>query len=91
MATTQDYLTQLQIDKENLVANLVARGVDAANDETFTTLVPNLGVVKKDDGAVDDFISSNGKVEMIARCKDQDITFVLDISELLKCLKFLEN
>jgi hypothetical protein len=48
-------------------------------------------LMKKDDGAVDDFISSNGKVEMIARCKDQDITFVLDTSELLKCLKFLEN
>lgn len=48
-------------------------------------------LMKKDDGAVDDFISSSGKVEMIARCKDQNITLVLDTSELLKCLKFLEN
>jgi hypothetical protein len=48
-------------------------------------------LMKKDDGAVDDFISSSGKVEMTARCKDQNITFILDTSELLKCLKFLEN
>lgn len=42
MATTAEYLTQLQTDKATLVTNLVAKGVDATNDETFTTLVPKV-------------------------------------------------
>ena len=42
MATTAEYLTQLQTDKTTLVTNLVAKGVDATNDETFTTLVPKV-------------------------------------------------
>ena len=42
MATTEEYLTQLQTDKTTLVTNLVAKGVDATNDETFTTLVPKV-------------------------------------------------
>ena len=42
MATTTDYLTQLQKDKSTLVTNLVAKGVDATNDETFTSLVPKV-------------------------------------------------
>ena len=42
MATTTDYLTQLQTDKTTLVTNLVAKGVDATNDETFTSLVPKV-------------------------------------------------
>lgn len=42
MATTQDYLTQLQTDKQNLVNNLVEKGVEATNDETFTSLVPKV-------------------------------------------------
>lgn len=48
-------------------------------------------LVKKDDGAVDDFMSASGKVEIKAVCDGQDVTFTLDTSELLKCLKFLEN
>lgn len=42
MATTAEYLTQLQTDKSTLVTNLVAKGVDATNDETFTSLVPKV-------------------------------------------------
>lgn len=42
MATTADYLTQLQTDKQNLVNNLVEKGVEATSDETFTSLVPKV-------------------------------------------------
>ena len=46
MATTAEYLTQLQTDKTTLVTNLVAKGVDATNDETFTTLVPKVASIQ---------------------------------------------
>lgn len=42
MATTQEYLSQLQTDKQTLVDNLVTKGVSASNDETFTSLVPKV-------------------------------------------------
>ena len=42
MATISDYLTQLQTDKQTLVDNLVAKGVEATSDETFTSLVPKV-------------------------------------------------
>lgn len=42
MATTADYLSQLQADKQALVDNLVEKGVEATNDETFTSLVPKV-------------------------------------------------
>lgn len=42
MATTQEYLSQLQADKQTLVNNLVTKGVSASNDETFTSLVPKV-------------------------------------------------
>lgn len=42
MATIAEYFTQLQTDKQNLVNNLVAKGVEATNDETFTSLVPKV-------------------------------------------------
>ena len=48
-------------------------------------------LIKKDDGAVEDFLSASGKVEIAAKCEEQEISFILDIAELLKCLKFLEN
>lgn len=50
MATTAEYLTQLQTDKSTLVTNLVAKGVDATNDETFTSLVPKVANIQ---GGVD--------------------------------------
>lgn len=43
MATTAQYLEQLQADKQMLVDNLVAKGIEATNDETFTSLVPKVG------------------------------------------------
>lgn len=42
MATTQEYLSQLQADKQTLVNNLTTKGVSASNEETFTTLVPKV-------------------------------------------------
>ena len=42
MATTQEYLSQLQSDKQTLVNNLVTKGVSATSDETFTSLVPKV-------------------------------------------------
>lgn len=58
MATTAEYLTQLQTDKATLVTNLVAKGVDATNDETFTTLVPKVANIQ---GGVDinDYFNKN--------------------------------
>lgn len=49
MATTTDYLTQLQTDKQTLVTNLVAKGVEADNSETFTTLVPKVADIQTED------------------------------------------
>lgn len=46
MATTADYLTQLQKDKQTLVDNLVSKGVNASSDETFTFLVPKVAEIK---------------------------------------------
>lgn len=46
MATTTQYLEQLQADKQTLVDNLVAKGVEASNDETFTSLVPKVADIQ---------------------------------------------
>lgn len=46
MATTADYLTQLQTDKQVLVDNLVAKGIEATSDETFTTLAPKVADIQ---------------------------------------------
>lgn len=42
MATTTDYINQLKIDKTNLVNNLVEKGIEATENETFTSLVPKV-------------------------------------------------
>lgn len=42
MATIQEQINQLKVDKQNLVDNLVAKGVEATSEETFTTLVPKV-------------------------------------------------
>lgn len=52
MATIAEQLTQLQNDKQVLVDNLVAKGVDASNDETFTTLVPKINDIPSGGGVV---------------------------------------
>lgn len=51
MATTADYLTQLQADKQTLVDNLVAKGVNATNKETFTSLVPKVAEIQSGGGS----------------------------------------
>lgn len=42
MATISELLSQLQTDKNNLVANLAAKGVETSTSETFTSLVPKV-------------------------------------------------
>ena len=42
MATIQEQINQLKIDKQTLVDNLVEKGVEATSEETFTTLVPKV-------------------------------------------------
>lgn len=48
MATTQDYINQLKIDKQNLVSMLNDMGVEADNNETFTSLTPKVGKIVTD-------------------------------------------
>ena len=48
MATTQDYINQLKIDKQNLVSMLNGMGVEASNNETFTSLTPKVGKIVTD-------------------------------------------
>ena len=48
MATTQDYINQLKIDKQNLVSMLNTMGVEANNNETFTALTPKVGKIVTD-------------------------------------------
>lgn len=45
MATTAQYLEQLQTDKQTLVDNLIAKGISATNDETFTNLIPKISEI----------------------------------------------
>lgn len=48
MATTNEYLQQLQNDKATLVNNLNEQGIKANDDETFTTLCPKVGLLKNE-------------------------------------------
>lgn len=52
MTTISQQLNQLQTDKQTLVDNLVAKGIDATGDETFTSLVPKVANIKGDTGLV---------------------------------------
>lgn len=42
MPTTTDYINQLKTDKSNLVNNLIEKGIEATQEETFTSLVPKV-------------------------------------------------
>ena len=53
MATTSDYLTQLQADKQTLVNNLVEKGVEANANETFTSLAPKVLDIKSGGGELE--------------------------------------
>ena len=50
MATTEQYLNQLQSDKQTLVENLKNKGIEATNEETFTTLVPKVSEIETSGG-----------------------------------------
>ncbi len=54
MATTSDYLKQLQTDKNNLATKLKEKGVDATIDETFTELVPKIDEIKSGNNIVEE-------------------------------------
>ena len=58
MATIQEQINQLKVDKQTLVDNLIEKGVEATSDETFTTLVPK---VKNIQGGIDinDYFETN--------------------------------
>ena len=66
MATIAEQLIQLQNDKQVLVDNLVAKGVEASSDETFTTLAPKVANISS--GSVEGYFeqgqltSNNGSV-----------------------------
>ena len=59
MATIADQLTQLQNDKQTLVNNLVAKGIEATSDETFTTLVPKVNDIQTGGGNIDEYSNTN--------------------------------
>lgn len=46
--TTSDYLQNLVNDRNTLVTNLVAKGIEASNTETFTELVPKVLNIQPD-------------------------------------------
>lgn len=60
MATIAEQLTQLQNDKQVLVDNLVAKGVEASSDETFTSLVPKVADIQSGEVYTPEYISFNG-------------------------------
>lgn len=57
MATIAEQLTQLQTDKETLVNNLVAKGVEATSNETFTTLVPKVNDIQTGGGDISKYFT----------------------------------
>lgn len=62
------------------------------NNETVSSCNDvNFEISKKDEGAVEDVFSSSGIVDIKTKSDGQDITISVNISDLLRCLKFLEN
>ena len=64
MATTTDYINQLKSDKQTLVDNLVAKGVTATSDETFTSLVPKVATISAFEPAGELAITENGTYDV---------------------------
>ena len=58
MAATIDYINSLKQDKTNLVNNLVEKGVEATEDETFTSLVPKVLEIQSGGGDISEYISN---------------------------------
>lgn len=75
-----------------LVTNGKVETSMTVEDETISSVEDvSFEISKKDEGAVEDFISSSGMVEIKTTSGGQDISFSMNISDLLRCLKFLEN
>lgn len=53
MSKIYKYLDNLEADKEVLVDNLVEKGVEATDDETFTTLVAKVATINTEQGKVE--------------------------------------
>ena len=64
MATTTDYINQLKSDKQTLVDNLVAKGVTATSDETFTSLVPKVATISAFEPTGEIAITENGTYDV---------------------------
>lgn len=66
--TTQDYINQLKVDKQNLVAMLNNMGVEATDNETFTSLTPKVGKIVTDPILQDKSITitENGTTDIVA-------------------------
>ena len=64
MATTTDYINQLKSDKQTLVDNLVAKGVTATSDETFTSLVPKVATISGYEPTGELAITENGTYDV---------------------------
>lgn len=59
MATTTDYLTQLQEDKDTLVDNLTEQGITGlTGDETFTELVPKVLDIESGGGDLSEYFNN---------------------------------
>ena len=56
--TTSDYLQNLVNDRDTLVTNLVAKGVEASNVETFTELVPKVAELPNVNDDINDYIDN---------------------------------
>ncbi len=65
MATIEEQLNQLKQDKTVLVQNLVEKGIEASDDETFTELVPKVAEIQSG-GNIEEYISSTSDEKEIA-------------------------
>ena len=89
MATIAEQLTQLQNDKQVLVDNLVAKGVEASSDETFTTLAPKVADIEAGGGGEDYFdLNYNGSGGLIAHIKKIPL---IDFSEKTSMTSYFSN
>ena len=57
--TNNDFLTNLENDKQALVDNLNAKGVEASTDETFTSLIPKINEIEGGGGSGDEELAAS--------------------------------
>lgn len=58
METINKFLDNLEADKQTLVNNLVEKGIEATNDETFTTLVPKVSEIETGGGDIEEYFNT---------------------------------